>query len=129
MSCTSILVGTEVAMTTENGHRYQPRCSHTVNHFARAETELGRQGQGPAAEKEAPRGPWACPDPHLQVSVDYEAGMHMFKAQDDLTGIKSHLLLRKHPMLGEVVMHVATCNQRPEGKSQTSMRGDRGHLT
>lgn len=39
--------------------------------------------------------------------------MHVLETQDDLAGIKAHLLLRKHPVLGEVVVHVTPCNQRP----------------
>lgn len=40
----------------------------------------------------------------------------MFEAQDDLAGVKPHLLLRKHPVLGEVIVHVTACNQRPGGQ-------------
>lgn len=97
--------------------------------LARAETGLGVKGQGLRAEKGVSRGLWAHPDsPHLQVSVDNESGMHVLQAQDDLTGIKAHLLLRKHPMLGEVVVHVAPCNQRPRAQvTECSLRVDRGH--
>lgn len=106
-------------MTTGNGHRYHnPPQMWSHSELLWVETGIGRQGQGPAAEKGAPRGPWAHPDPpHLQVSVDYKAGVHVLEAQDDLAGIKSHLLLREHPVLGEVVVHVAPCNQRPKRAS------------
>lgn len=94
-----------------------------------AERGPGGKGQGLRAGKGDPGVPWAPPDPpHLQVSVDDETIMHVLQPQDDLAGVKAHLLLRKHPVLGEVVVHVAPCNRRPRGQvTECPLGVDRGH--
>jgi hypothetical protein len=46
--------------------------------------------------------------PHLQVPVDYKAIVHVFKAQDDLSGVEAHVGFREDSMLRQVVVQVPT---------------------
>lgn len=62
--------------------------------------------QSPRCPASAPRRPPGRS--YLQVPVDHGAAMHVFQPKDDLGGVEAHLLLRKDPVLGEVVVQVST---------------------
>ena len=52
-----------------------------------------------AEKKKKPRTCGNVESTYLEVSVDHEAVVHVFQAQDDLGGVEAHLLLAEHAVL------------------------------
>ena len=52
---------------------------------------------------------------YLEVSIDHEAVVHVFQAQDDFGGVETHLLLAEHTVLRQVVVQVSSCKHQSTG--------------
>lgn len=93
--------------------RFLPTSVLAITRGARDEPSSGTRCSSQRAFRKAPgalpRPPWQPPGrSYLQVPVDHGAAMHVFQPKDDLGSVEAHLLLRKDPVLGEVVVQVST---------------------